>query len=118
MVLEQDVELRIIGDKEFVSDIYSCIENQEDDYEVILNEVNKDQSSFEFGLVEVAALVTIIQGAVFLGDFVYKLLDSLKRSKSKSIVLQTPIKRVEINYSEDLTDKELMKILKQMVSMK
>jgi hypothetical protein len=113
---KREIELKILGDKELVLQIRSSIERQSEGYEVISSEIKRDRSALEFGLVEVAALLTVIQGTVFLVDFANKLLSSLKQFKSKTVVLQTPLRRIEVKYSKDLTEKELERLLKDLAN--
>jgi hypothetical protein len=117
MNIPKEIEIKILGGPQSVSLLSKEMSYNPAQYKILSNEISKDHSNFDFGLVEVASLVAIIQGVVYLTDFVNTLMRALKQSKTNSVIVQTPLCRAEIEYSEDLTEEKIKEVLNKLIEL-
>lgn len=99
--------MRFIADKSFVDAL-----RQEPDIKVESEETKKDATRLGFDLETAAAIVTIIQGALYMGELAVKILNARAESQSNKIILQTPFATVELIKDAQITADELREILK------
>ncbi len=79
--------------------------------QVISSGPERDPTFLAFDLSEVAALVGILEGSLFIGMFVHQVFAGLQSGKTKRVVIQTPMRRVEVVATKDLTEAHVREIL-------
>lgn len=106
--MDQDrpYRLRMIADDAFIDEL-----RQESGITIESESVEKDASRLGFDLVTVAAIVTVIQGALYAGELASKILRALNVSKSNKIVLQAPFGTLELVKSAPLSEEQVRNFL-------
>ena len=111
------IELRIVGEADIISFLTKEMEKDTENYRVVQGDTEQDQTILGFGMTDAAVILAIVHRVVYLTTFAKALLESLKASKSNSIIVQTPLNKIEIKYVNDLTEDDIKKILKSVAEL-
>ncbi|MBI3004433.1 MAG: hypothetical protein HYY49_03350 [Ignavibacteriales bacterium] len=112
-----EIQIKFLSSSEFIRELETDFRKVGEEVKVISSGPEKDPTELDFGLNEVAAIVTIIQGSFYLGELAFKLFSALKASREKTVVVQTPFHRAEIHAHNDLTQEEVQRILKSIIEL-
>ena len=105
------VRTEILCSPEFVQTFRTFAESKTSEVEIRDVSMKKDRTELQFGIVEVAAIVTIIQGSVYLGKEMAQLLGEwLKDNPREKIVIRTLAGHEEL--SSELDESEILEYLK------
>ena len=115
MSIPKVVQIKILSTPEFIQELKNEATNKSKTIKVLSSGVEKDPTALEFGLDEVATMLAIIQGSFYIGEFCSMIWRQFKDGKAKRVVIQTPLRRVEIILSEDLTEDSIRSILKKAI---
>lgn len=98
----KNYRLRIIADDSFIDQLRT-----EEGITIESESIEKDATRLGFDLVTAAAIVTIIQGALYLGELAAKIRSALAHSKANKIILQAPFGTLELVKNVPLSDEEI-----------
>lgn len=115
MNIAESFQVKIVSTPEFIRAVESEAKANPEKMKVLSSGREKDPSFLEFGLVEVAAIVTTVTGVFYLIELGSKIFKWIKEDKAKRVVIQTPRRRVEIVATEDLTESEVQEILRRSI---
>lgn len=115
MTVMDEFQIKILGAKEQMDQLNEHANQFTEDIQVERYGIEKDPTNLKFGLAEVASLVAIAQGTVGLALLGKKIFDLLKEGKGRRIVIQTPMRRIELMSAADLTAEEVQNALTHVV---
>ncbi len=112
------IEIKLLSTPEVIQEFEAEWNAFPDQVKIVSSGPEKDPTYLEFGLMEVAAIVAIVQGALYFGEISAKLYRWLKdnKNKNKRIVIQTPLGSTEFVATNDLTEAEVREHLKRLAS--
>ena len=110
-----DIEVNFFGTEDFSSALQSSFLETPDQVRVMRSGTLTNPREFNWGLTQIAEVITIVTAAFYFGELALRVYKALKVSKSKKVVLQTPIRTIEIANDDTLTPEQIEKILKQLV---
>lgn len=115
MTSASPVQVKFLSDKSDIERLHSYLRERTNTVDIQRHGTEKDPSNLAFGIAEVAALVALFKDALpFLemGKFIFELLHD---TSQKKIVIQTPMRRIELVSSVDLTRAEIDEALAALV---
>ena len=112
----QSYKLKFIGDKSFVGKLKEYASENPELLKIKSENYDEDPTRLGFDLESVAAVITIIQGAFYIGELAPKILkwmfnDNNKKNDANKVIIQTPTQTIEIR-KEGMTEDDVRKILK------
>lgn len=110
-----NIHTKILGSKSFIDDLSKKLKTFPEAVRIEDIKIEKDPTVLSFGLGEVASIVTLIQGTFFFSQLAKLIFDSIKAKKENRIVVQTPLKRIEVNSTEELSSDQIKKLLEESV---
>jgi hypothetical protein len=110
------VQVKFISTPELIQEIENHLRSQPESATVQSVKPVADVTSYQFGLTELAEIVTVVQGAYLAGQLAAKLHQLLqeRRASNRRIVIQTPLGRSEFLASEALTEEQIRAIVTQL----
>lgn len=115
MDIPKEIQVKLLSSPELIHELEKEAQKNPTQLKIISTGREKDPTFLEFDIAEVATIVTVVQGAFYLGQLSLQLYQLLKSNKAKRVVLQTPLRRVEITATTDLTEDQVRDILKYAV---
>ena len=110
----QSIQVKIVSTPKIVESFTADWSGREDEVQILTSGPEEDTSSYKWGLEEAVAVLTLIQGAIFLGEFAYKLYTYLKDNEDQRIIVQTPLARCEFVSTKELTEQEVKDTLRKL----
>jgi hypothetical protein len=106
MSTPESYRLRFIADEAFIDQL-----RQEPGIAIESEAAEKDATLLGFDLVTAASIVTVIQGALYLGELAFRIRQALAVSKSNKIVLQAPFGTLELVKNAPLSEEQIRNFL-------
>ena len=103
------IPIRLVGSVDVIEEVArSC----EDLPQVDLKPVKPIEATttFNFGLVEIAALVAIVQGTVYLTEVGIRVYKALSKDPDRRIYIETPFRSIEIVSRDTTSQEEVAKV--------
>ena len=119
MEFPEQIQVKIISTPEVIQALENDWATKPAQIQIISSGQERDIQSYQFGLMEAAALVAIVQGGAYLGELGLKLFHYLKESsnRARTIIIQTPVGRWEFVSRDDLTEAEVNDALKKLAGL-
>jgi hypothetical protein len=116
MEVPEQIQVKIVSTPDIIEEFKRDWSAQGDNVQIVSSGPEKDLFSYQFGLAEVASLLGLVKGATYLGELAVKLYRRLTEGddKDKRIIVQTPLGRWEFVSRKDLTQEEVIDILKKL----
>lgn len=107
------LQVTFIGEREDIDEMIAGFEAAQSPVRVLSADSAEDPTFQKFGLIEYAAVATIVQLGFYSVELCTKLYDHLRRkgSPNRTIIVRTPFNSVTIEFSEDLTPGEVKRKL-------
>jgi hypothetical protein len=111
MIVPDSFKIEIISSSNFIEEL---ITEEESKIQILEKKSQKPYSKLSFGVVEIAAIVAIVQGTFYIGELAYKIYEARKKNKLSSIVIKTQFKKIEIDFQEkEFEEEEIKSLLKK-----
>ena len=115
MTAMDEIQIKILGAKEQMDELNKYATQFTDEIQIERYGIEKDPTNLKFGLAEVASLVAIVNGAAGIAILGKKIFDLLRGGSARRIIIQTPMRRIELISSADLTAAEVQDALTHVV---
>lgn len=115
MTVMDEVQIKVLGAKEQMDELNEYSKQFAEEIQVERYGIEKDPTNLKFGLAEVASWVAITKGAVGVTILAKKIFDLLRGGRGRRIIIQTPMRRIELISSDDLTAEEVQDALTHIV---
>lgn len=106
MVDNNELRIKILGSQDFIDGLAESVQADSDNIRISSSSTVEDPTSLEFDVGKVADIVTILQGTAGAAKMAKFLYDQLKKHR-QPVVFQTAVQRVELQWTDDLTEKEI-----------
>lgn len=110
--MDKNYRITIIADEALAEAIKAYAEENPADMEIESERSNRDAARLGFDIGGAADIVTLVTATFFFGELAVRLFQWMRANRSNKIIIQTPMKTVEISNSAQLTEKEVLRLLK------
>jgi hypothetical protein len=110
-----EIQIKILGAKDQMDQLEEYARQFTEEIQIERYGIERDPTNLKFGLAEVVSLVAIAKGAVGAAILAKKIFELLRGDKARRIVVQTPMRRIELVSSTDLTPEEVQDALKHVI---
>jgi predicted amino acid dehydrogenase len=101
-----------IADDAFTSELKAFAAANTDRLTIESEQTDRDATRLGFDLATVSAIVTIVTSAFYFGELGVKVARWLAKSRANKVIIQTPLKTVELVKSTNITKDEIVELLK------
>lgn len=111
--------LEITSTTTFINSLEEEASEKPEQIEVLEKKERYLPSDLSFGmgeLTDIATIVTLIQGAFFVGDLAIKLFQKIKKSEAPKVVIKDAIQEIEILNNETLTEDIVRTLLMELIT--
>ncbi len=110
----------MVGSKEDIAGFRTFLEQYPGQAAVSESEVEDDPSRYQFGWIDAAAIMTVIQTTLYAGELPVRIVRWMKdnHDRDRLIVLQTPFEKIEIRSRYPMTEEEVQEKLAMLAGKK
>jgi hypothetical protein len=118
MSVPETIQIKVISSRDVIEELEKDFRKSPDQIRLVSSGPDDDPTSWQFGILEVAAIVTTMQGTFYLGELSLKIYKHLQKQKDakRRIVVITPLGRAEFVASADLTEAQIKETLRRLAN--
>ncbi|MBK8251078.1 MAG: hypothetical protein IPK82_00215 [Polyangiaceae bacterium] len=110
------IQVKVLAAQTLVDELAEQAEANPTAVQIISKGTEKDPTALEFELGDVANIIALVEGAIIAGEWGYRLYKWISANKNRRVVIQTPTRRIQLHYSEGMTEEEVRTALQQLIS--
>ena len=112
-IMDQKYRVTFIGDEGFDRELTDFAASNPGIVTIESRRSDQDASRLGFDLATASAIVTIITSTFYFGELGFRLYRWLGKSKTNKIIIQTPLRTIEIVKSDELTEDDVKRLLEE-----
>lgn len=119
MAKPKTIQVKLMGPPDTIQALQQALQASPRQAKIVSSGPVEDPTLLEFGLMDWAAVVAIVQATLYFGELSAMLYQHLQDNKDKTrrIVVQTPLGRAEFVPSKDLTPRQIQDALQSLASL-
>ncbi|HEV3278934.1 MAG TPA: hypothetical protein VG860_19210 [Terriglobia bacterium] len=107
--------VKIDASPELVGELKNVVESNPDLMKLESAGPSDQPSHLRLGLADVETLIAIVNGAVAFGQFAHSIYKHFKEKKAERLMVQTPLRTVEILSSDATSEERILELLQSSI---